>query len=156
MTGAQTNSQITIYTDGSCHTQKKVGAWAAIVFVGQEKTLLSGRVLDTTHHRMELQAVIEAIHYVKEHIVGALDIKVITDSQYVAGLPGRRNKLEEKNFTTHRGNKIQNMDLVQQVLEMGEQFNIEFIKIKAHQKIEDENNYNAEVDRLSRKIVREG
>ena len=32
-----------IYTDGSCHTQKCVGAWAAFILVQEQKIVLSGK-----------------------------------------------------------------------------------------------------------------
>ena len=43
-----------IYTDGSCHTQQCIGAWAAIILIDQQKIVLSGRENDTTHNRMEI------------------------------------------------------------------------------------------------------
>ena len=56
--------QIVIYTDGSCHTQKRVGAWAAFIYVNGVQTVLSGMAFDTSHHRMELMAVNEALVFV--------------------------------------------------------------------------------------------
>ena len=56
-----------IYTDGSCHTQKRIGAWVAIILTGTEKKVLSGIVQDTTHNRMELYAVIKGIEYIKNN-----------------------------------------------------------------------------------------
>ena len=31
---------IEIYTDGSCHSQQLIGAWAALVFINGKKTIL--------------------------------------------------------------------------------------------------------------------
>ena len=57
---------ITIYTDGSCHTQQLVGAWAAIIFIGAKKFVLSGTEENTTHNRMELTAIIEALKFTEQ------------------------------------------------------------------------------------------
>ena len=57
-----------IYTDGSCHTQHKIGTWVAIILMDTEKKILSGTVKDTTHNRMELMAVVKAIEYIKIHL----------------------------------------------------------------------------------------
>jgi ribonuclease HI len=54
-----------IYTDGSCHTQLCIGAWAAIILIDEEKITLSGKDLDTTHNRMEILAVTEALEYLR-------------------------------------------------------------------------------------------
>mgnify|MGYP000595242266 CR=1 FL=1 len=34
--------QIQIFTDGSCHTQQRIGGWAAIIFLEDEKIELKG------------------------------------------------------------------------------------------------------------------
>jgi len=52
-----------IYTDGSCHTQLCIGAWASIILVDDKKIVLSGKEFNTTHNRMEILAVIKSIKY---------------------------------------------------------------------------------------------
>ena len=148
-------SFITIYTDGSCHTQLKIGAWAAVILIANDKKILSGTVINTTHQRMELIAVIEALSYVQHHFAGVININLVTDSQYVVGLPGRMQKLQSANFITKQGQPIQNADLVQQLYKLSESLNIDFIKIQAHLKKKSEADYNIEVDKLCRKLVRE-
>ena len=146
---------ITIYTDGSCHTQLKIGAWAAVILIANDKKTLTGTANNTTHQRMELMAAIEALSYVQHHFPMVININLISDSQYVIGLPARRQKLQAANFTTKQGQAIQNVDLVQQLYKLSESFNIDFIKIQAHLKKTSDINYNIEVDRLSRQMVRE-
>jgi ribonuclease HI len=143
-----------IFTDGSCHTQYKIGTWAAIIFTGAKKKILSGTGKDTTHNRMELTAVIKAIEYVRTHYKNTTSIKVYTDSQYVTNLPLRRQKISEADFTTQRGAPLQNADLVKTFFETLSVLSIEFIKIKAHQKKTDVVNGNREADMLSRKLLR--
>ncbi|MBL7934863.1 MAG: ribonuclease HI [Bacteroidia bacterium] len=144
-----------IYTDGSCHTQQCVGAWAAVVLIDEQKIVLSGKENNTTHNRMEILAVINAIKYIQIHFKSVTKIKVVSDSQYVIGLVGRQSKFESSDFTTKAGNDIRNIDLVKELLKLISLFNLEFVKIKAHQKVTDIINYNIEVDKLSRQLVRE-
>ncbi len=145
---------VEIYTDGSCHTNYNIGAWAAILFIGNEKALLKGEAQHTTHNRMELLAVIKAIEFMDEKLNGA-SLVVYTDSQYVYLLPERKEKLSKKHFLTNKGTPIQNADLVQTLIRQIETHTIRFIKVKAHQKPDDSLNYNIEVDKIARETVRE-
>ena len=65
MTLTAASEQVVIYTDGSCHSQSRAGAWVAILLMGMDKIVLSGQEADTTHNRMELVAVINALTYLK-------------------------------------------------------------------------------------------
>jgi ribonuclease HI len=144
----------TIYTDGSCHTQTLKGGWAAIIFIDDEKVVLSGEASDTTHNRMELMAVIKAISYVQEKHPTVTAIRIISDSQYVVGLTARREKLTANRFITKKGTEISNADLVKILLQYIVDLPLSFTKIKAHQKKDNELNFNIVVDKLSRSIVR--
>jgi ribonuclease HI len=143
-----------IYTDGSCHTQLCIGAWAAVILIGNEKIILSGKVSDTTHNRMEILAVVEALQYLQINYKTVLEIKIISDSQYVIGLITRQPKFMAQNFLTKAGEPIRNLDLVKRLLTLNERMNLKFIKIKAHQKPTDSTFLNIEVDKLCRNIVR--
>ena len=144
----------TIYTDGSCHTQTLKGGWAAIIFIDEEKVVLTGEATATTHNRMELMAVIKAISYVQEKHPTVTAIRIISDSQYVVGLTDRSEKLVSNNFMTGKGTEIRNADLVKVLLQYIATLPLSFIKIKAHQKKDNELNFNIVADKLSRSIVR--
>ena len=146
---------INIYTDGSCHTQQQIGAWSAIILVDDEKIILSGIETNTTHQRMELLAVINAIEYIQVHFKTSKQIQLNSDSQYVIGLIARAEKLAAKNYQTKKGNEIANDDLVKKWLFLNSIFSIECNKIKAHQPLSATTKYNIEVDKLSRKLVRD-
>jgi ribonuclease HI len=66
-----------VYTDGSCHTQQKLGTWVAIIFTGMGRKVLSGTIKDTTHNRMELTAVLNALEYIKTHYENITTINVL-------------------------------------------------------------------------------
>ena len=146
---------IEIYTDGSCHTQICFGAWASIILIGDEKINLSGVADNTTHNRMELLAVIKTLDYIIEKISECdSKINVVSDSQYVVGLLNRRPKFILSNYKTKAGKDIRNKDLVLQLFNHTDNLNINFVKIKAHQKQTDVINYNNEVDKICRALVR--
>lgn len=146
---------ITVYTDGSCHTQLCTGAWVAIVLINNEKIIRTGTATDTTHHRMEVTAVIEALQYIRQHATAPAAIKVITDSQFVAGLTGRRERLTGMGFQNKKGNTLRNADLIQEFLVLEAAMRPEIIKIKAHQQANAVTEYNIEADRLCRQLVRD-
>lgn len=145
---------IEIYTDGSCHTQQCVGAWASVILYHNNKITLSGSELDTTHNRMEILAVTNSIKHVIEHYPLIKEIKIISDSQYVIGLIDREKKFIANNYKTKAGADIRNVDLVKELLSILKTKKVEFTKIKAHQKPSEASKYNIEVDKLCREIVR--
>lgn len=148
-------SNALIYTDGSCHTQLCFGAWAAVILVNDEKITLSGIENDTTHNRMEILAVIQSILHVKDHFTKVKKIHIVSDSQYVVGLMDRQSKFIEGNFLTKAGKDIRNKDLVKEFLDLVSLMDVRFEKIKAHQKATEVINYNIEVDKICRQLVRE-
>lgn len=147
--------KLIIYTDGSCNTEHKIGAWAAIIKYNSEEVTISGIEENTTHNRMELSAVIKALEYATENCHPIKSISVFTDSQYVTGIEKRIAKFKASAFKTKSGKDIQNIDLVKELIHLIQIFEPEFIKVKAHQKKTSERNINREVDKLSRKLVRD-
>jgi ribonuclease HI len=145
---------INIFTDGSCHTQKLIGAWVALIHVNGEKKILQGIEQHTTHHRMELIAVLKSMEFIKE-LHSAASVNIITDSQYVTGLISREHGLTAKNFMTKGGKKIANEDLLIRFYELLNLLDISFIKVKAHQQNADVPYGNREADILSRNLVRQ-
>lgn len=142
-----------IYTDGSCNTLKGLGAWVAIILTGEEKTVLSGTIADTTHNRMELYAVIAGIRHAGKAFK---PLRIFSDSQYVTGLMERKEKLMAAGFITSKGAEMRNADLVKEFYALCEHMELTFVKVKAHQKKGSGVNFNIEADKLVRKIMREG
>lgn len=149
--------QIQIYTDGSCHTQLRVGGWAAIIFLEEEKIELTGFEKDTTHNAMEILAVLKALDFLEKsqnHNTTFTEIEIVSDSQYVVRILERKEKLKTNNFSTKKGNPIRNVDLVKRLINRIETLPLIFTKIKAHQKATNKINYNRVVDKLAREQVR--
>ncbi len=109
----------------------------------------------TTHNRMELTAVIKAIEFLRDNKKEVCTITVYSDSQYVTNLQDRKERLTGLGFASKKGRALNNSDLIKKLLKLYELYNIETIKIKAHQKINDLNKYNIEADILCREMVRE-
>lgn len=150
------NTHISIYTDGSCHPQHGLGAWAAIILTDKGKTVLSGIVYKTTHQRMELTAIIKSLEFVQQQSSDLKDIiHIYSDSQYVIGLKSREEKIVSNLYLNVKGNKIANQDLVKEYFLISQHFCITYSKIKAHQKLSNASKYNVDVDKLSRKLIRE-
>jgi ribonuclease HI len=124
------------------------------VLTGTEKIVLHGISPNTTHHEMELTAVIKALEYVAVQYPTAT-LQIFSDSQYVTGLPARKEKLLSAGFSVKKGNPVQHAELVKTLFRLLEQLSITLVKIPSHQKNSGAINYNTEADILSRKLVRE-
>jgi ribonuclease HI len=131
-----------------------MGSWVAIVLLGDEKIILQGKAQNTTHHEMELLAVINAIEHVYNHYSLQTALHIYSDSQYVTDLPGRKEKLQATGFSVKNRSPIQHAELVKKLLLLLGQFPVSLTKIASHQK-SSESNYNREADMLSRKLVRD-
>lgn len=143
---------IKIYTDGSCHTQKKIGTWAALILMDEKKSVIHGSEQNTTHQRMELLAILEAIKFIRSKGLEHEHLAIYTDSQYAFRLKERQAKLESNDYLTKKGNAIRNEDLVKELLFEQNHLELEFHKVKAHQKEGD--HMNREVDVLVRNELR--
>ncbi len=148
-----TSIPIEIYTDGSSHTQKLIGAWAAIIYYNESKIIIKQVETNTSHNRMEMQAVIQAIKFVDTNYSTNIPIIINSDSQYVVNLVDRKEKLKKNEFITKKGNPVKNLDLVITLIDQIETHEITFNKIKAH--VKDGDIKNREVDLLVRKLMRE-
>jgi ribonuclease HI len=69
-----------VWTDGSCNVEGVAGrgGWAALIERDGATEQLVGSAVETTHQRMELTAVCEAL----ERVTGAIEVR--TDSNYIA------------------------------------------------------------------------
>jgi len=123
------------YTDGSCIGKK--GGWAFCMIGNEYDLLICGDGIDTTNNRMELQAVIEVLLYMKSH-----DIKkcsIITDSKLIMNC-GR--KLWKRN---------KNIDLWEKFDTLSKGIPINWKWVKAH----NGDHYNEIVDKAAREQARE-
>lgn len=122
--------KVEIYTDGACSGNPGKGGWGAVlVYNGIEKEL-SGFDKDTTNNRMELTAVIEGLKALKE----PCEVKLTTDSKYVCDAINKGWVYSWKSKGWKKADKkpALNVDLWEQLLELLDKHNVEFIWVKGH------------------------
>lgn len=146
---------IRIYTDGSCHTQLKCGAWAAIIYLNNDEHIIKGIAKNTTHNRMELQAIINALQFLILNKISFYKIEVYTDSQYAVNLTTRKQRILENNYLTKKGTQLQNTDLLKELYILFETMPLKLIKVAAHQPANINGNHNRRVDLMVRALMRE-
>lgn len=143
-----------IYTDGSYSPAHDTGTWVALVMVHGSHVIYSGIERGTTHNRMELMAIIKGIEALQQSGLHYSSITIVTDSQYAAGLPGRSGRLLAAGLKTRSGDAIRNADLVDLLLQYIAILPLQFEKVKAHAGKTSSVNYNREVDKLARSLLR--
>lgn len=146
---------INIYTDGSCDTSSLTGAWATIVHHGEQVTTLTGIEKNVTHQQMELLSVINGIRHLEDSDTMHGTITVYSDSQYVVDLVHRKIKLKQKQFLTKAGVAVRNSELVQQLIQYMDRYDLIFVKLKSHAMVTSSHQQkNRQVDMLARKELR--
>lgn len=149
---------IKIITDGSASPKYNIGAWASYIVTSSEETVLKNIDSNVTQHTMELKAILKSLEYIQSTFqIVSVRLEVYTDSDYVLGLPHRKEKLVKNNYRTKKGKEVRNRSLIIQLYEWLEYLNIALIPVEGHAKkghsvISD---YHREVDKLSRKLVRQ-
>ena len=117
--------RIIIYTDGSSRGNPGPGGYGIVMKFGKYRKEISEGFKLTTNNRMELLAVIVALHHVKK----PLPIIIYSDSKYVVDAieKGWVFGWQKKNF---KGKK--NRDLWEQFLEIYSKHKITFQWVKGH------------------------
>lgn len=135
--------EVTIYTDGACSGNPGPGGWGAILMYGEHKKECSGGEKHTTNNRMEITAVIEALHKLKE----PCKVKLYSDSAYVVNCfkQGWINNWMKNGWKNSKQQPVENQDLWKKLLPLTEYHQVEFIKVKGHA----DNEYNNRCDELA-------
>ena len=137
---------IKIYTDGSCLENPGKGGWAAIIFMNNEKIIISGRKKNTTNNQMELMAAIEALKKIPKD----QEVQMFTDSKYVKiGITEWIKKWSQNDWKTSSKQKVKNIELWKELNDISKKHKIEWHWVKAHAG----NPNNEEVDELAKKAA---
>ena len=152
----QEHDFVQVITDGSASPRYKTGAWAAVLLIGSEKTLLSDTAEDTSQHAMELTAVIRSLQYLQAHYQNVFEIHLYTDSAYVLNLNKRKRRLLRNDFITGKGTQVKHKELIRQFFHLSEGYGLKLSKVEGHSKqgLSEITDYQREVDKLSRKLLR--
>ena len=137
---------IKIYTDGSCIKNPGNGGWAAIIFINNEKIVITGNKENTTNNQMELMAAIEAL----KKIPTGQKVQVYTDSKYLKmGITEWIDKWLQNNWKTSSKQKVKNLELWTKLNEISKKHKIEWFWVKGHAG----DPINEEVDTLAKKAA---
>lgn len=143
------DTTVIIYTDGACSGNPGPGGWGALLRYNGDERELSGGAPDTTNNRMEMTAVIEALKALKR----PCHVKIHSDSALIinAFTQGWIENWQKKGWRRADKKPVENRDLWEEMLQAAESHHIEWIKVKGHSGIED----NERVDQLAVEASRE-
>jgi len=136
-------SEVIIYTDGACSGNPGPGGWGALLRYQEQEKELSGGGPHTTNNRMEMMAVIQAIKAIKKPCV----LKIHSDSALIinAMTKGWIESWQSKGWKKADKKPVENQDLWLDLLEVMQGHEVEWIKVKGHAGIPD----NERVDQLA-------
>lgn len=101
-----------IYTDGACKGNPGPGGWGVFMQYGTHEKELCGGEHDTTNNRMELLAVIKALHALKRPAT----IEFFLDSEYVRkGITEWMANWKARGWKTAAKKPVKNQDLWQEL-----------------------------------------
>lgn len=126
------NSDIVIYTDGSCLGNPGRGGYAAVLISGKLRKEISQGFRLTTNNRMELMAVIEALNLVKRH--KRYNITIFTDSRLIVDAINKKwlDSWIKNNWKKSNKQPVINQDLWQRLYDQIQHHNVKFSWVEAH------------------------
>ena len=131
--------EIVIYTDGAARGNPGPGGLGVVMLYGKHRKELSEGFRLTTNNRMELLAAIRGLETLKRD---DLIVKIYTDSRYVSDAV---NKGWVFSWEAKRFKNKKNVDLWQQFLALYRKYKVQFIWVKGHASIPE----NERCDRLA-------
>lgn len=131
-------TKVTLYTDGAARGNPGPGGYGVVLISGNHRKEMSEGFKLTTNNRMELLAVIIGLEALKKQC----DVTVYSDSKYVVDAVEKKwvfgwEKIDFK--------KKKNPDLWKRFLEIYRKHNVNFIWVKGHNNIPE----NERCDRLA-------
>lgn len=122
--------KVSIYTDGGCLGNPGKGGYAAILKYGGHVKEISGGYRLTTNNRMEMTACIKALELLKY----PCRITLYSDSKYlVDGVSkGWAKRWRSNGWKRNKKEMAENIDLWENLLNLLEQHDIEFVWVKGH------------------------
>jgi len=139
--------EVSIYTDGACSGNPGPGGWAAVLICQEVTKEISGSEPDTTNQRMELRAAIAALGSLKF----PCKVKLYSDSAYLINAFNQKwiANWQRNGWLNSQKNPVENQDLWQNLIELNQIHQIEWLKVAGHR----DNDYNNRCDQLARGAV---
>ncbi len=139
---------VIIYTDGACSGNPGPGGWGAILMYNETKKEISGAEKNTTNNIMEITAVLRALKLLKEKC----NVKIYSDSAYVVNAfkQGWIYNWRKNNWKTANKEPVKNKELWEELYELVQNHEVEFIKVKGHS----DNEFNNRCDFLATSAIK--
>ncbi len=140
---SQELKKIIIYTDGACTGNPGAGGYGAVIIEGEQRQEISGGFRLTTNNRMEMMAAIVALQTLetKSKVILHSDSKYIVD----AVTQGWAKRWQANNWKRNKKEKAKNPDLWQDLLDLCDRHQVDFVWVKGHAGIPE----NERCDRLA-------
>lgn len=122
--------EVIIYTDGACVNNPGTGGYGVVLIFGKHRKELSAGYKKTTNNRMEKMGVIVGLQTLKTRC----KVKLYSDSKYVVETlqKGWIKNWKDNAWRNRKGEKILNTDLWEKILQMTQEHEVEFIWVKGH------------------------
>ncbi|MFQ3599131.1 MAG: ribonuclease HI [Chloroherpetonaceae bacterium] len=135
MKKAPSKPNVVVYTDGACEGNPGRGGYGVVMLWGEKRKEISGGFQRTTNNRMELLAVIEALAALKQ----PCNVKLYSDSNYVVNAmsEGWVESWRRKGWRNSQNKPTPNVDLWKRLLALCERHDVEFIWVKGHSGVEE-------------------
>ncbi|MCI6367008.1 MAG: ribonuclease HI [Spirochaetia bacterium] len=144
-----------IYTDGSCagnQSKENSGGWGFIVLDEQENEIArrSGKEENTTNNKMEMEALKQALLYVRNYLIKQDNFKceIFSDSAYIINCFKAQwyKSWQSNGWMTSTKRPVKNQDYWKFFIPYFDDKRFKFSKIKGHQG----HQYNELVDKLAK------
>lgn len=135
--------EVIIYTDGACTGNPGAGGYGAVLIFGDRRQEISGGYQLTTNNRMEMMGAIAALKCLEKKS----QVKLHSDSKYIvdAIVKGWAKKWQANGWKRNKKEMAKNPDLWQELLDLCQIHDVEFIWVKGHAGIPE----NERCDRLA-------
>ncbi|MGL5939893.1 MAG: ribonuclease HI [Waterburya sp.] len=134
---------VIIYTDGACTGNPGAGGYGAVIINGDRREEMANGYKLTTNNRMEMMGAIAAL----KSLTNKSQVKLHSDSRYLvdAMSKGWAKKWQANGWRRNAKEKAKNPDLWQELLDLCQIHDVEFVWVKAHAGIPE----NERCDRLA-------
>ena len=154
-----------LFTDGSVDSKTHIGCGAYLICNDldlpldiQKANVKIKQFENTSSTKLELQTLLWALNEIVSLESPAITTVVAyTDSQNIVTLPARRAKLEQQDYFSKNGKRLNNSELYQEFFRFMDRLNCRFIKVKGHKAKDKKDEIDwifALVDRASRAALR--
>ncbi|MEX0594044.1 MAG: ribonuclease HI [Balneolaceae bacterium] len=127
--------QVEIYTDGACRGNPGPGGWGAVLLFNGDRKEISGGESTSTNNRMEMTAVCKALNALKR----PCRVRLYSDSALIINAfnQGWIKNWKRRGWRKSNKQPVENRDLWEEILEAATPHQVEWIKIKGHAGIEE-------------------